>query len=174
MIGGSGARSLLADQARVKTLAKVVKAHAHGCVTDLGVTRHLAAINLRVSETDRTVGRGCIVTWRGRTGGNQSFDGTAATDCHLIPSIGGGIDLSQLLDVLMPIALPNLRAALTGEPRPMDPDAQNKAISEELAKLPHEPDDDLQWVQRRSTSMRLLGGLLNGQTSAWDAAAKID
>lgn len=125
---------LRADQTSGRALRKVLKAHARGRVTDEGVARYLAGINLRIhsalSGADRSVGPSCIVAWRRSVGGgaHRCFVSTTPTDAEPLPSIVTGFHLNDIFGVLFPRLMDRFKRRKDGELAPRDEDEEARAI----------------------------------------------
>ena len=116
----------------------------------IAVADHFAALNYEVScgLQDKTVGPRCIVAWRNRKdgahrggGGHQFYtDTTRDARAPSLPIIANGMDLGALFDVIMPRAIRDFEALMTGQ-QPLGFDKDQ--INEELARLPDTPDENL-------------------------------
>lgn len=146
-LGGTGGAFLeKRQQAWVRPLFRVLKAHDRGQVSAHFVADHLAALNFWAHRgvSDGTVGPRCIVLWRKRDrGGNHQFyTGTAReSDSASIPSISNGLDLLATVGIIAKFVTPLLdEALLTGEP-PAEPDVAE--MNRLLGQMPSTPDEDL-------------------------------
>lgn len=147
-IGGSGAVHLFRDRRWMRRLLRIVNAHDRGLISPRSVADQLAAINSDVSIADTSVGLRCIVAWRYRKGGitngggaHQFYAGTTRDRSSTsLPTIGNGMDITAITDVIAGPTMKRLEAMLRGEAVPeMDATEINAA----LAKIPETPDEDL-------------------------------
>jgi hypothetical protein len=149
-IGGSGALYLVNDKRWIRPLLHLVNASDRLRITPSSVADHLAKLNFEVHQgtADATVGPNCIVAWRNRKegihkggGAHQSYTGTTRDPgTPSLPTIGGGMDIGAIIDILMPRFMAMFERSRAGEPpQELDKDEVNAA----LAKLPDEPDENL-------------------------------
>jgi hypothetical protein len=149
-LAGSGAVYLARDKRWIRPLIRMVRACDRGQVSANTVAAQLATLNNEVHEgiRDGFVGPRCIVAWRHRQhgvhnggGGHQFFTGSARDpSCPSLPTIANGMDVSALVEVIMPHTMKLFEAMRQGQPtQELDKDELNA----ELARLPDKPDEDL-------------------------------
>jgi len=148
-IAGSGAVYLSQHREWIRPLLRVVRAHDRGQVSSRAVGDHLARLNheVHLAMKDQSVGPRCTVAWRLRKGGrhqggggHQFYTGTERdSSSPSLPTIVTGIDLSALVEVMMPHFQGQLRETGAGRQGELDKDK----INAELARLPEKPDEDL-------------------------------
>ena len=149
-IAGSGLHYLRPRMNKwTSSLLRVVKANDRGVVSPHTVADHLANLNYEVHEADKSVGPRCIVAWRHKKGGAVHKGGgghqfytekTRDTASPVLPTIGRGMDIPAIVNVLMPHSNEMLRAMREGRPaKELDKDK----INAELARLPDKPDENL-------------------------------
>ena len=149
-LAGSGALYLARDKRWIRPLLRMVRACDRGQVSANTLAAHLATLNNEVHEgiRDGSVGPRCIVAWRHRKhgvhkggGGHQFFTGSARDPSSpSLPTIANGMDVSALVEVMMPHTMKMFEAMREGRPAPeLDKDELNA----ELARLPDKPDEDL-------------------------------
>lgn len=143
-LAGSGAPLLLADRRWMRPLARLVKAHDREQIDHMAIALYLARLNARVSGeiADRSVGHECIVTCRHRGGGGGywcyergEFGGTASP-----PTISQGADMRAIGQIIMNASMELFSRVNAGE---VDPRPDEKAINDQLARLPRKPDEKL-------------------------------
>lgn len=147
-LGGSGARYVMRDRERMRSLLHILKRNDRGKVSALAVADCLAQLNNEVHQVVKSVGPRCVVAWRfrkggfhGGGGGHQFYSGKQRdSSSSSLPSIANGMDVNTLAEVLMPHMRDMWTAMQAGEPIP-EPDSDE--INAALARLPHEPDEDL-------------------------------
>jgi len=147
-LGGSGARHVMRDRQWMRNLLRILKANDRRKVSPLAIADYLAKRNNEVHQADKSVGPRCIVAWRfrkggvhGGGGGHQFYSGQQRdSSSPSLPSIANGMVVNNLVEVLMPHMRDMWTAMLAGEPIP-EPDSDE--INAALARLPHEPDEDL-------------------------------
>ena len=149
-IAGSGASYLAKRKKWMRDLLRILKAYDCEQLSAIAVADHFAALNYEVScgLQDKTVGPRCIVAWRNRKdgahrggGGHQFYtDTTRDARAPSLPIIANGMDLGALFDVIMPRAIRDFEALMTGQ-QPLGFDKDQ--INEELARLPDTPDENL-------------------------------
>lgn len=149
-IGGSGALYLVKDRTWMRPLLHLVDAYETARISPRPVCDHLAALNFTVHSnlSDQTVGPRCVVAWRNRKGGvhkggggHQFYDGVALDPTSSsIPTIGNGMDISALIQIMMPHFMKSMDSAFSGGPAiELDKDE----INADLARLPDKPDETL-------------------------------
>ena len=151
-IGGTGAPYLMKKKNWMRELLRVVRANDRGKISPRAVADHLAVLNndVHLAVTDKSVGPRCIVAWRFRKGGvhngggGQQFYTGPKRDANstFLPIIGHGMDISALLEAMMPNTMKTLEAMRAGEPA-QDPDEERDEINAILARLPTKPDEKL-------------------------------
>lgn len=149
-IGGSGALYLMRDTTWQRSLLRLVRACDCGAVTPRAVSRHLARLNhdVHLATPDGSVGSRCVVAWRFRKGGvnngggGQQFYTGADQDPNSasLPTIVTGIDLSAVVQVIMPHMIKQFRDLRAG--RPVQ-ELNREEVNADLAQLPDKPDEDL-------------------------------
>lgn len=149
-IAGSGAQYLIGDKKWMRKLLRMVKANDRGRVSTNAVAAHLAALNndVHLGVRDGSVGPRCIVAWRHRKngihkggGGHQFYTGTERDGSSpSLPTIANGMDVSALVEVMMPRMMKMFEGMRPGEPAK---DWDKDEINAELARLPDKPDEDL-------------------------------
>jgi hypothetical protein len=124
----------------------MVKAHDRGQGSALAVADQLAILNSEVCRAihDRSVGPRCIVAWRNRKGGvhkggrgHQAYVGTTRADTPLIPTIGAGMAVHEIIAVMMPHMVKTLQAVREGQA------AEEPEWADEFARLSVKPDERL-------------------------------
>ena len=150
MIGGSGAFYLAHDKKWIRPLLRVVRANDRGAVSPRAVGDHLARLNYNVhlATTDGSVGPRCTVAWRFRKGGahnvgggHQFYTGTDRdASTPTLPIIANGMDVSALMETIMPYMTKRLRAMRTGQ---SIPELNEDEMNADVARLPDKPDEDL-------------------------------
>ena len=128
---------------------RLVNAHDRGLVTAAVVADRLAAINRSVHEKEPSVGPNAIVLWRHRKrgrykgGGGQHFyaGSERLVQAGGVPSLGQGMDLSQVVNALWPIMEKTLEHMRLNPDDPA-PD-QSAEMDAALAALNWDPDETL-------------------------------
>ena len=156
-MGGSGGLSLAKHEKKkewVRSVLRIVNAHDRGRVSALAVADQLASLNDEVCRdiddakklriTDKSVGPRCIVAWRNKKegahkggGGHQAYVGTTRADAPLIPTIGAGMPVHEIIGVMMPHMVKMLEAMRAGQP------AKEPEWADEFARLSDKPDENL-------------------------------
>lgn len=152
-VGGTGGIYLASkDRSWGRALLSLVNAHDRGKVSDHVIADQLARLSYEAHQAvrDNSVGPKCIVVWRrrpdGRTnapgGSHQCYTGTDRDDedSAAIPTIANGMDVRGIAGVLMRAVQARLAAdGLSQTAFDIDTAEMNR----QLAKLPHEPDQNL-------------------------------
>ena len=108
---GSGTRFVRKGDPEFKELSKLVAAYDENRLAAVTVADRFARINSAVSTRDVYVSSECIVLWRNahpdthREGsGHQAYAGAARDPnaSFLVPTLGGGMPISDIAAVLMP------------------------------------------------------------------------
>lgn len=149
-LAGSGALYLVRDKRWIRPLLRMVRAHDRGQVSANTLAARLASLNneVHVGIRDGSVGPRCIVAWRHRKngvhkggGGHQFFTGNERdSSSPSLPTIANGMDVSGLVEVMMPRTMKMFEAMREGRPAP---EWDKDEINAELARLPDKPDEDL-------------------------------
>jgi hypothetical protein len=151
VLGGTGGIYLAQkDAGWQRALLNLVNAHDGGKISDSLIADQLAQLNYEAHQSvrDGTVGPRCIVVWRRRPdatrpapGGSHLFY-TGVDRDNLpegIPTIGNGMDIQSIAEVVIKQLKGPLTALNLGAPFGLDKDEMNRL----LAKLPYEPDERL-------------------------------
>lgn len=129
-----------------RSILGLVKAHDRGQVSALAVADRLARLNYEVHKgiEDNSVGPRCIIAWRHKKGGahkgggaQQAYVGTTRGDSPLIPTIGGGMAVHEIIRVMMPHMIKRLEAVRAGQP------AKEPEWADDFARLSRKPDENL-------------------------------
>ena len=147
---GSGALYLASNLGWMPDLRHLVRASDRRRLSPQTVADHLATINYQthLQTSDNSVGPTCIVIWRNRKegayrggGAHSSYTGiTRDSSTPSLPTIGSGMDIAAIANVLRPLMDEMLKDLMAGNPhKGLDTDKLNKA----LADVPDEPDEDL-------------------------------
>jgi hypothetical protein len=123
-IAGSGISYLQNKKEWIRDLLRVVRASDRRQVSPLAVADHLANLNneVHLGMSDKSVGPRCIVAWRHRKGGvhkgggaHQFYTGTIRTeDASSLPTIGVGMDVAGIANMMMPLMIKRLEAMRAG------------------------------------------------------------
>jgi hypothetical protein len=151
-LAGSGAVCLQNDRPWQRLMLTLVKEYERQRISALAVADALAAINYRVSNsslTNGTVGPKCIVAWKTRKdgvykggGGHQCYTATVRDkDLPGLPTIGTGMDMRALCDLMMGHFLKGIAGRSIGEIKGELIDIN--ALRADVAKLPSMPDETL-------------------------------
>jgi len=146
-LAGTGGDYLRQDHKWLRDLLRVVRANDRGQLPAMAVADHLARLNMDVHrDNKKSVGPSCIVAWRPRRGsvhtsggGAQFYTGTTREGIpSCLPTIGSGMDVRVLMEAGMRHAMARFEAIRAGQPEPSD-----DGLREDVARFPHEPDEDL-------------------------------
>jgi hypothetical protein len=150
-LAGSGATYLQRHRDWQRRLLSVIRAFDAKKVQPRAVADELARISNRVSQNlaDETVGPRSIVACRhaptsshGGGGNHWFYSGTVPDrDCPSLPTIGQGMDISALAELLMPRFMQQADRWSRGEAETIELDMTN--LDAELATMPDAPDETL-------------------------------
>ena len=150
-LAGTGASHLIRDKSWIRPLLTLVKNSDQGKLSPQAIADHLAKINHDVSLgiEDQSVGPRCIVAWRNRKkgfyrggGGHQYYTENNRDDnAPTLPTIGSGMDISAIVDVIMPHMNKMFDSLFEGK---LLEELNKEKLNEDLSKLPDEPDEELQ------------------------------
>lgn len=149
-IAGSGALYLVRRKTWMRDLLRILKAYDDERLFATAVADHFATLNREVYRNleSKTVGPRCIVAWRNGKdgprrggGGHYCYTGTKRdADCPILPTIGSGMDVRAIVEMMMPRFMRNAEAMAAGQPpKELDKDQ----INADLARLPDKPDESL-------------------------------
>lgn len=151
--GSGGLYLAQKDRLDRRSLFSLVKKHDSGKVSSQFVADRLAELNYETHKAmeaagDKTVGPRCIVVWRRRPGlrgrdtrggGHLFYTGVdRERDCPTIPSVGSGMDVQALVEVIFKQFQRNL-ADHGFNPPAVDVDEMNRLVS----GIPNQPDERL-------------------------------
>jgi hypothetical protein len=146
-IAGSGAQYLIKDKKWMRSLLRLVNAYApRKQVGAHAVADHLPKLNYDVYRqvSDKSVGPRCIVAWRNKKvglhkggGGHQAYVGTTRADTPLIPTVGAGMAVHEIIGTMMPHMTEMFEAMRAGQP------AKEPDWADDFARLADKPDENL-------------------------------
>jgi hypothetical protein len=135
-LAGSGSSHIPPPKQWYRDLFRMVLAFERGKVSALAVADKLADINELAAVKDSFVSPQCIVSWRYNGGGFQFYDGSTRVQAdRLIPSVGNGMDIQEILRVMMTPVMKSFEAMRKSEPGEID----GQSIQVELDKLSLKP-----------------------------------
>ncbi len=141
---GSGVQALNKIEGWERKLTKLIEAHERNGLPAAKVADYLAELNHSIHATEKSVGSRCIVAWRYpiNGGAHRHYDGISEIRGKLgaLPTIGRGMDLVAIFDVLMPLSLARFKQMEAGNIGSDDP---TRNANEALARLPFHPDEKL-------------------------------
>ena len=153
IVGGSGGLYLLKRKNWSRLLLQILNQYDKGNVSPDFVAEHFAALNNSVSESisDNSVGNRCIIAYRNRkngiyNGGGKHYYFTCTTrekGSPALPTIGSGMDIRAIANMLMPISQEQLDPILKGEKPKKSKEEINEELRKAIAKLPNYPDEKL-------------------------------
>jgi len=148
-LAGSGGAYMLHDKRWIRPLLRLLSAYDCGRVSSNVFADHLAGLNDQVHRVigDNSVGPRCIVAWRNRGGGFHKGGGahrfysnkTRDANAPSLPTIANGMDLSALIDVMMPYYKKTFETMGRGEVQ----GESNDELDAQVARIPDEPDERL-------------------------------
>jgi hypothetical protein len=156
-MGGTGGLHLVKHKKKkewVRDVLRTIRAYDRGKVSALVVADQLASLNYEVHKdindakklgiTDKSVGPRCIVAWRNKKGGahkggggHQAYAGTTRADVPLIPTIGTGMAVHEIIGAMMPHMAKMFEAVRAGRP------AKEPEWADDFARLSDKPDEHL-------------------------------
>lgn len=146
---GSGRETIDRIDGWAECLRSIVKAYDRGRVTASCVADHMADLNWRCSNKNRTVGKNSIVAWRNRPDGAHSDGGahrlyvrkSLQRNTPPLPTLAGSIDFDLLDNATERLDRDYFAAVWRGEEPSFD--SYVDAIREAAAQVDNRPDDRL-------------------------------